>query len=305
MTPLSKPARLSERIGGVFRRSVFRASHRLLPWLSQPLGHFYSPVGHPADLTARRDALWPAHPVTPGLEFNPPDQSRLLRDVFPPLLRDFDYPLDADHAHRFHLGNSQFSHADARALFALLRHWRPRRLIEIGSGNTTLLIADVNARFLGNSMEVSAIEPFPRPFLQTLAGLRALRAEAVQSTPDEVFETLEAGDVLFIDSSHVLKTGSDLTHLMTRILPGLRSGVRIHFHDVFLPDDYPPDWVLRLNRSWNEQYVLHAILANGSRYRVLYGTQYALTRLSTDARSAFGAMAGQPYAGGSFWIEVR
>lgn len=292
-------------MGFLLRRAVFRASHRLLPWLSQPLGHFYSPIGHPAELSRRSAQLWPSQPETPGLAFDEPGQRRLLREVFPRMLEGFDYPAGAGNdPHRFFLGNSQYSHADARALFALLRHWQPRRLVEVGSGYSTLLIADVNMRFLDGAMELVSIEPNPRPFLRTLPGVAALRIEPVQSAPWEVFDALQAGDVLFIDSSHVLKTGSDLTHLLTQVLPRLRSGVRIHFHDVFLPDDYPPDWVIRLNRSWNEQYALQALLAANPRYRVLYGTQYALTRCADDARAAFGDMAGHPYAGGSLWIQV-
>src|SRR3546814_18903237 len=93
---------------------------------------------------------------------------------------------------------------------------------------------------------------------------------------------------------------SDLT-----VLPTLQQGVRIHVHDVFLPDDYPPQWVLDENRSWNEQYALQSMLAANSRYRVLYGTQFALTRLTDDARPAFGKLDGQHSAGGSFWFEIR
>lgn len=281
--------------------------HRLLKrWLPHPLGHFYSPVGDGDALVAERARLWPAEPDCPGIDFEAAAQRHLLRQVFPPLLADFDYPLQApDSERRYSRDNSQFSHADARALFALLRHWRPRRMVEVGSGYSTLLAADVNHRFLGDALQFTAIEPYPRAFLHDLPGLSALRVERVQDTPPTVFGALGGGDVLFIDSSHVLKTGSDLVHLLTRVLPALASGVRIHLHDVFLPDEYPPQWVLDENRSWNEQYALQAVLAGNPRYRVLFGTQYALTRLADDAAGAFGALAGHPYAGGSFWIEVR
>lgn len=288
------------------QRLLFRVSHRLMrPWLSQPLGHFYSPIGNPAELAGRRAELWPHDPHAPDIDFDVEGQRSLLRDVFPDLIRDFDYPARTDDPQAFFLDNPQFSHADARAYFALLRHWRPRRLVEVGSGYSTLLAADANRRFLDGSTDITAIEPYPRPFLRALPGLSSLRVERVQDTPDHVFDALEAGDVLFIDSSHVLKTGSDLVHLLTRVLPRLRGGVRVHFHDVFLPDEYPPEWVIDMNRSWNEQYVLHAVLVAGSQYRVVFATQFALTRLSDEARAAFGGLAGMPYAGSSFWLEVR
>lgn len=292
---------------GTLQRLLFAQSARLLrPWLSQPLGHFYSPIGDPSALAAGSDRLWGASAPESPVDMQAEAQRTLLRDVMPPLIQGWDYPEHADPADptRYHLGNSQFSHADGRALQALLRHWRPSRFVEVGSGYSTLLAADVRRRHLPG-MSLTAIEPFPRPFLHGLPGLDALRVEPVQDTPMAVFEALEAGDVLFIDSSHVLKTGSDLAHLVARVLPRLRSGVRIHFHDVFLPDEYPRQWVVDLNRSWNEQYVLEAMLVNGDRYRVVFATHFALTRLAADAAAAFSTLAGHPYAGGSLWIEVR
>jgi len=298
---------IRERLRARAERLAFHVGHRLLQrWLTHPIGHFYSPLGRPDELAARRTTLWPEMPPgVPGVDLDAEGQRRLLRDVFPSLLDEFAYPAASGNPHGYVVDNPQFQEADARSLFALLRHWRPRRAIEVGSGYSTLLMADVNRRFLAGTMEITAIEPHPRDFLHELPGLAALRVQGVQDTPDAVFDALTDGDVLFIDSSHVLKTGSDLTHLLTRVLPRLRSGVRVHLHDVFLPDEYPPHWVLDLNRSWNEQYALHAILANGPRYRVLYGTQFALTRLATDAVPAFGALAGRSYAGGSFWMQVQ
>src|SRR5688500_2181559 len=299
-------AGIRERIRARAERLAFHVGHRLMRrWLTHEVGHFYSPLCHPGELAARRATLWPGASDMPGVDLDIEGQRRLLRDVFPSLLTEFAYPAVSVDPHAYIVDNPQFQGADARGLFALLRHWRPRRAIEVGSGYSTLLMADVNRRLLGGAMEITAIEPYPRDFLRDLPGLAALRIEGVQDTPDAVFDALADGDVLFIDSSHVLKTGSDLTHLLTRVLPRLRSGVRVHLHDVFLPDEYPPHWVLDLNRSWNEQYAVHAILANGSRYRVLYGTQFALTRLAADAAAVFGDLAGRSYAGGSFWIQVQ
>lgn len=274
-------------------------------WLSHPLGHFYSPLGRPEELDTRRSTLWPEDPCVPGINFDTGGQRRLLREIFPPLLEAFDFREHSEEGQTFSLGNSQFSRADARALFALLRHWRPRRMIEIGCGYSTLLAAAVNREFLDGTLEITAIDPFPKPFLRQLEGLSSLRVERVQDTPDAIFDSLEPGDVLFIDSSHVLKTGSDLTHLLTRVLPCLRSGVRVHFHDIFLPDEYPSEWVIDMNRSWNEQYALQALLAANARYRILFGTNFALTRLAIDAQAAFGELAGHAYAGGNLWLEVQ
>lgn len=288
------------------RRRHQRALRVLARWLPQPPGHFYSPLTDPEALAAEAPRLWPAVADAPGIDFDDDGQRRLLREVFPPLLVEFDYPRAAGgDPQRFHLDNGQFGEADARTLFALLRHWRPARMVEVGSGFSTLLAADVNRRWLGGAMRLTAIEPYPRDFLRDLDGLHALRVARVQDTPIDVFAELDAGDVLFVDSSHVLKTGSDLVHLLTRVLPMLRAGVRVHFHDVFLPDDYPPNWVVEENRGWNEQYVLQAVLAANPRWRVVFAAHHALTRFADEARAAFGDLAGRRWQAGSFWIERR
>jgi predicted O-methyltransferase YrrM len=272
-------------------------------------GHFYSPITDVAELDAQRATLWCEPAQTPGIDYDDAGHERLLRDVFPPLVAGFDYPeAGGDDASltTFHTGNSQFPTLDAKVLFAMLQHVRPRRMIEVGSGYSTLLVADVNRRFLGGSLELTCIEPYPRAFLtQQLPGLRKLRVEPVQQTPPGVFDLLQAGDVLFIDSSHVLKTGSDLTFLATRVLPRLASGVLVHMHDIFLPDDYPPAWVLDENRAWNEQYLLQAMLAHSSRYRVVFGSNRACLRFPALAATCFGLAPGTRYAGGSFWFQVQ
>jgi predicted O-methyltransferase YrrM len=272
-------------------------------------GHFYSPLTDVAGLAAQRATLWHEPAQTPGIDYDDAGHEQLLRDVFPPLLAGFDYPADAgddSSLTTYYTGNSQFSTLDAKVLFAMLRRLRPRRMVEVGSGYSTLLSADVNQRFLGGSLEITCIEPHPRAFLaRPLPGLHALRVEPVQHAPQEVFDALQAGDVLFIDSSHGLKTGSDLTFLATRVLPRLASGVLVHMHDIFLPDDYPPAWVLDENRAWNEQYLLQAMLAHSSRYRVVFGSNRACLRFPALAAACFGLAPGARYAGGSFWFRVQ
>jgi hypothetical protein len=125
----------------------------------------------------------------------------------------------------------------------------------------------------------------------------------VQDVDPQLFDELDSGDVLFIDSSHVAKTGSDVNHLCFEVLPRLRCGVRIHFHDIFLPADYPKPWVLDENRSWNEQYVVRALLMFSSVFRVLFGSSYAFAAHAEALREALGEPGGAYYGGGSLWIE--
>lgn len=242
-----------------------------------------------------------------GIEFDDASHRHVLQDVLPRQLPAYDYPEtlpDSDTLSSFYTRNSQFSWLDARALFALLREWRPRRIVEVGSGYSSLLMADVNRRFLGGDCEISCIEPYPRPFLQAgVPGIARLLVQRVQDVPLREFSRLEAGDVLFIDSSHVAKTGSDVNHLYFEVLPRLAAGVRIHVHDIFLPHDYPQDWAVTDNRSWNEQYLLRALLMYSKAFRVVFGCSYAFHRFPEEVRAALALPSAAAFGGGSFWME--
>ena len=276
------------------------------PHLPFPPGHFYSPIVEPADIARRSAAIWPAQPLVAGIDFDPAGHAHLLDEVFPPLLRDYAYPdelPERDDLREFYTRNSQFSWFDPRAAFALLRHWAPRRVIEVGSGYSSLLVADVGRRFLGPDFRLTCIEPFPRPFLRRLPGVELI-VQPVQDVDPALFDRLEPGDVLFIDSSHVAKTGSDVNRLYFDVLPRLARGVHVHVHDIFLPHDYPRDWVLDENRSWNEQYLVRALLMDSTRLRVRFGCNYAWATFPAKVSPLLGLPPGQGYGGGSLWMDV-
>jgi hypothetical protein len=272
---------------------------------AHPNGHFYSPVVDPASLDP--DRLWPANPSVVGIDFNDASHEGILREVFPCFMTEYDYPerlAETSQLTAFFTQNTQYSWLDSRAMFVLLRQWQPRRMIEVGSGFSTLLAADVNRRFLDSRMDITCIEPFPRQFLHNgVPGVARLIERKVQDVPLEEFAALEAGDILFIDSSHVAKTGSDVNFLYFEVLPRLARGVRVHIHDIFLPHDYLRNWVIDENRSWNEQYLLRALLMYSSAFRVVFGCSYAFWRFPELVRAALAHPLGHAFAGGSFWIE--
>jgi len=279
------------------------ADDRIRP--SHPPGHFYSPVVDPAELDPAR--IWPDQPQIAGIDFNETSHQRILREAFPRFIREYDYPERLEETSKltdFYTQNSQFSWLDSRTLFVLLREWRPRRLIEVGSGFSTLLVADVNRRFLDASLEITCIEPYPREFVRNgIPGVERLIERKVQDVPLQEFGALRSGDILFIDSSHVAKTGSDVNFLYFEVLPRLDTGVRVHIHDIFLPHDYPREWVLDENRSWNEQYLLRALLMYSRAFRVVFGCGYACWRFPELVRAALALPGGPVFGGGSFWIE--
>jgi hypothetical protein len=154
-------------------------------------------------------------------------------------------------------------------------------------------------------MELVCIEPYPRPFLAAgVPGVSELVEQRLELSDLTRFDRLEPGDVLFIDSSHVAKTGSDVNILYFDVLPRVSSGVHVHIHDIFLPHDYPVDWVLGENRCWNEQYVVRALLMYSQRYRPVFGSAYAMHRFPDLVAAALGRAPGRGFGGGSLWIDV-
>jgi len=191
-----------------------------------------------------------------------------------------------------------FPRLDAAVAYAMVRDRRPGRIVEVGSGHSTRFMAEAITQ-AGLKTRLTAIDPAPR------AGIAATGAEAIPTTVpacgEAPFAELAAGDILFIDSSHVLMPGSDVDFLVNRILPGLPVGSLVHFHDVFLPDDYPAHWAWR---GYNEQLAVAALLAGGG-WRVIFASHYAATRMAEAvAASAAGSLPLLPGAEeSSLWIE--
>lgn len=270
-------------------------------------GHFYSPVVNTDEATKDSARIWGRPLSLHGIDLNRQLQDELLKTWFPRLIDGYDYPATGaadDRLERFYESNGMFENVDPRALFCLLRMIRPKRIIEVGSGYSTLLMMDINDRFLGGSMQITSIEPYPRSFLSRASesGRIKLLTYRLQDVSARSFEQLEDGDILFIDSSHVSKTGSDVNRLLLEIIPTLKDGVYVHLHDIFLPDDYPKQWVIDDGRSWNEQYLLQAFLAFNRNFRVIFGAWYA----SHEFPDAISNLVGQRRpVGGSFWIRRK
>lgn len=273
-----------------------------------PNGHFYSPVVDTDELRGREGELWRRREVLPGIDLNPSAQRYVLEQVFPRHFPKFDYgaqqqdAVDAEGRQAYFTDNDQFSHIDAAALFVLLCELQPKRVVEVGSGFSTLLMVDVRNRFLGEGTRIECIEPYPREFLRDPAYGISLIESKIQNVPLAYFESLQSGDVLFIDTSHVCKTGSDVNHLFLEILPRLQPGVYVHVHDIFLPEEYPHSWAIDENRSWNEQYLLQAFLINNAKVKVLFGTGFARTAFLQQAKDA--VQGKLELYGGSFWFRT-
>jgi predicted O-methyltransferase YrrM len=248
--------------------------------------------------------LWPERArQTPGVDWNELEQ-RELAAVFSEQNRlTFADDEDPDPT-EYWTRNDQYPALDAWVLEGMLRYLRPRQLIEIGSGYSSLVTARVNREFLDRSMRFTCVEPYPREFLQAgVSGISDLRVEEVQDTPLELFERLGDGDVLFVDTSHTVKTGGDVAWIYGEILPRLSPGVVVHIHDAFIPGEYPQQWVAE-GWGWNEIYLIKAFLAFNSGYRVIFGVQWMLQNHMELIDQAFPRFREHRDRGGAaLWIR--
>lgn len=191
-----------------------------------------------------------------------------------------------------------FPRLDAAAAYLLVRERRPKRIVEVGSGHSTRFLARA-VRDGGLATEITAIDPAPRAVIEGL-GAKLIR-KTVQDAGHTPFAVLSAGDVLFIDSSHILMPGTDVDFLFNRVLPALPAGTLVHIHDVFLPDDYPAEWAWR---GYNEQLGVAALL-HGKGYAVEWASHYVATRMADQvAGSAAAALERVPGAlETSLWLS--
>jgi predicted O-methyltransferase YrrM len=225
-------------------------------------GHFYSPLTAEADLS--RALSWTE---APGVNLAEQRQLALAAELRPLLAEPMPGP-------RYVAGNRMFGPADAAVYRAMLTHLRPSRVMEVGSGYSTALALDETDANPGLSgLEITCIEPFPERLLEIIGEsdrkrLTLLR-QPVQDVDPAAYERLGRHDVLFVDSTHVVKAGSDVVWIFLHVLPRLAPGVVVHVHDVFWPFEYPAHW-LQQRRDWTEAYLVHAFLAGNASWEILF-----------------------------------
>jgi predicted O-methyltransferase YrrM len=212
-----------------------------------PPGHYYSPIVDVESIKAKEMEIWPQIPHVPAeIDLNANQQLELLHKL-EKFYNDFPYRKDAKDGLRYTLVNSFFDPLDAITLYSFIRHLRPKKIIEVGSGFSSAVMLDTNDNFNNKSIRLTFIEPFPERLNNLFRSgdqeVSTIIEKDLQDVPLEIFTSLKKNDILFIDSTHVCKTGSDLNYLFFQILPVLNKGVIIHFHDVFNSFEYPRQWV--------------------------------------------------------------
>jgi hypothetical protein len=259
------------------------------------------PLFNPSHLTkSLRDDRY-----LPGIDFNIDEQLRLL-DSFNYNQEIEAIPLDKHSDFAFYFHNKNFESGDADYFYNIIRHLKPNNIIEIGSGFSTLIgLLAVEKNKVEDSnynCEFICIEPYPRKWLNEISNITLHRKKA-EDLSIETFQELQSNDILFIDSSHIIRPQGDVLFEFLEILPTLNSGVYVHVHDIFTPKDYLDEWVLVDSLFWNEQYLLEAFLSNNKSFRIVGALNYLKHNQFEKLSSKCPVLAKEPYREpGSFWL---
>ena len=287
---------LNKTVVSLFRSVPVRAAQHALflarnePELADRWGyhirpiHYYEPLPDfraitPEQIQRRRNY--------PAIDFRWDDQLRLLRELEP----------HAAELTEFDLKNDYFSGLDALVYYSLIRHLKPRRVIEIGGGYSTRI---ANKALAANqSGRLTCIEPYPDDRLNGSQFSTQMITRRVEELDVDFFSCLEANDILFIDSSHTVKFGSDVCYEFLELLPSLKRGVWVHVHDIFFPHDYPAEWLLKRRLALNEQYLLEAFLS----FNPTFAPQLANHWLCLDHGEEAARLGTITTPGSSFWMK--
>ena len=230
--------------------------------------HYYSPVPNILELQRTRD-VWAGKSELPGVSANLEEQAAALQAICMPYQNEYAGNKFYKEGVSDHFGLG-YGYIEAQALHGFMRRYKPERIVEVGSGVLTYCMskaAEMNAKETGRPAKIVSIEPYPSAALRDLPAIE-LVAQPVQTVPMDVFTALKENDLLFIDSSHTVKPGGDVNRIILEVLPRLRKGVIVHFHDIFLPYDYQRD-VCRTFLHWAETSLLHAFLVFNEKVRIV------------------------------------
>jgi len=272
-----------------------------------PPGHFYSPIVDPNEaeraLVAIERAAVPDS--IPGIAIDRAEMVATWHSLLPFITRSA-FPRAPTKGFRYAYENPSYSWGDGAMLQAMIRRYRPKRIIEVGSGWSSACIIDTAEQYLAEPCSLTFIDPH-QDLLRGLvgdavSGVRCFEC-GVQDVPLDIFQELGRNDILFIDSTHVLRTGSDVCFELFDVLPRLASGVVVHIHDIFWPFEYPRSWAIDENRSWNEIYAVRAFLTDNKNWDIVMFNDYLakLERVTIEA-------TWSPFlenSGGALWLRRR
>ncbi len=294
----------------MIREAYWAVIRKLMAWrvLRVRNGHYYSPIPSLKELKRDETRIFDRNRrLLPGIDLNASDQLALLAQ-FAAFYDEHPFSETPRDDKRYFFDNNWFRQSDALFLYSFIRHFRPRRIVEVGSGFSSAVMLDVNERFMDRSMELTFIEPNSDRLLQLLDETDrksvAIVRQRIQDVDPAIVDQLCSNDIMFVDSSHVTKAGSDVNHILFELLPRLAPGVLVHFHDVPYPFEYPLEW-FRQGFSWNEPYILRAFLQYNSRFRIRFWNDFMMS-FHAETIQELMPLCTVPHShgvGGSLWLQ--
>ena len=283
---------LRRRLRPIARRAAEAAGLRVLE------GTFYDPVPDPA--VVADDAVFARVSDLRGIAWDLDAQLGWAERELAAPIRGFGAGPAGGKAR-----NGYYETGDAELAYGITRWLRPGRVVELGSGSSTLVLAHALTEN-GDGAALDAYNPFPAELLRAgVPGLDGQHAVPAEAVPDAVFAALGPGDLLFVDTSHTVKLAGDVNRVVLDVLPALAPGVVVHFHDIWLPHEYHPALVRELGLYWNEQYLLQAFLSGNPEWEVLLGTRAVATAHPERFAALIPGFAGQGLFPSSFWLRRR
>jgi SAM-dependent methyltransferase len=249
-----------------------------------PPGHYYSPIPSLEELELKKGIIYDYGKKIQAIDLQLEEQYKLLKE-YSNFYKELDFTKERNGTNRYFYNNPSFREPDGIFLYSFLRAFRPKRIIEVGSGYTSALMLDINDKYFNKSLELTFVDPFPDLLFSLLdekdKAKHKLIPQKLQDVDLSIFDSLQAGDLVFIDSTHVSKTGSDVNIIFFDLIPRLKSGVFIHFHDIVFPFEYPEEWVFNTNGrwkgfSWNESFILRSFLMYNEWFHIIFFNSFML-----------------------------
>ena len=298
----------------LLRLPYFGRKLRMLNDCGYTPGHYYSPIPDLNDINNRKAEIFKKTNIdVKGIDLRKEEQFALLQEFskyYKELPYDFFAVIRGDTNHgsdktRYQVNGIWYKYSDAVMLYSIMRHFKPKKIVEAGSGYSSAIMLDVNELFLDSGSTFTFIDPYPERLLSLLKEEDKKQHKVIRSIVQyvdmEVFKALEANDILFIDSSHISKVGSDLNYILFEILPVLKPGVLIHFHDIFYPFEYNYQWAITENRSWNEIYMLRSFLSFNNKFKIVFFNDMMAQLRKDELLSCCPDFFCN--TGGSFWLK--
>lgn len=264
---------------------------------------FYSPLPAVEELPPE---VWTRRSPLEGIDFDSGEQLRFVRKNLARYIPEFDPRFETGTSFgRYDIRNLAYDEVDSELLYAFIRFLRPERVIELGSGFSSMVLAYACRanRADGRECRYEVFDPYPRSWVRELDGLDACHELPAQEAPDAAFDALGANDLLFVDTTHTVKVGSDVNRIVLDVLPRLAPGVVVQFHDIFIPWEYHRHWI-EGDWTWNEQYLVQAFLSMNRDYEILVSCQ-ALVREHADELTNLIPTLRAASAPSALWIRRR